>query len=460
MPSRIPRVQLLAPTRSVERTGGQGTFLAPFSGTQSLGDGVYYINPYEASYGKSNPLEIIKQQALKMSDMAGVAEALGNHEAKRRYGMLDSALEDAWLAGMQKNEDMRLLMQVNKSGSPVGAATFQKGDVYGLGTKDRDLMDLDFTGPEPGTLHSLGVLGMESEGRPMMPGLRYIQKAQDMLGNDNMFFETINKPDHSNLEYYFKLGARPTGKSSSSGNPYYEFKKRAAREPEGPNPKQLRLEGFAGGGMARISKLSRQKIFEMLMGQKFPKGTIPEAEVEMMRDVVPSRLPASSVALRWESAGRKPWDPGIIHYDASGGSQLPDIVQGQRWFFENDYDGPPKDIDAAVRTLFSKGQIRAADLSTLDPKRVGYIDYDGWCGARPTPLNGKTLFYPNTYEGLDATRGIPSYISPNDLINDAAMRRELNMSIATPQRGALHQGSLILKAKGGLVQYKECSCGR
>ncbi len=254
MQSKPARVQLLAPTRSVERTGGQGTFLAPFSGTQNLGDGVYYINPYEASFGKSNPLEILRQQANKMSDMAGVAEHLGNNDAKRRYGMLDSALEDAVLAGMQKNEDMRLLMQVDKRGSPVGAATFQKGDVYGLGTKDRDLMDLDFSGPEPGTLHSLGVLGMESEGRPMMPGLRYIQKAQDMLGNDNMFFETINKPDHSNLEYYFNLGARPTGKSSSSGNPYYEFKKRAARGAPTPDAAQLRLEGFRRGGLARYKE--------------------------------------------------------------------------------------------------------------------------------------------------------------------------------------------------------------
>lgn len=249
---KIPRVQFLAPMRSVERTGGQSTFLHPLAGTQKLGNGVYFINPHEASYSRNSPLEILRQQTQNMGNMARRAERAGLEEPKRRYGMLESALDDAVLAAAQQNEEMRLLMQVDSRGSPVGAATFQKGDVYGLSNKD--LMDLDFTGPEPGTLHSLGVLGAVEDGKKFLRGQDYIRKAQDMLGNDNLYFETINKPEFSNLEYYYNLGARPTGKVRAGGNPFYEFKKRAAREPEGPNPKQLRLEGFRRGGLARMKE--------------------------------------------------------------------------------------------------------------------------------------------------------------------------------------------------------------
>lgn len=256
MPPRIPRVQFLAPTRSVERTGGQGTFLPPLSGTQRLGDGVYFINPHEASYGKENPLSILRQQAMHMSDMARRAERAGLEDPRRRYGMIESALEDADMAGnkLSPNEEMRLLMQVDSRGSPVGAATFQKGDVYGLSNKDA--MDLDFTGPEPGTLHSLGVLGQTEGGKPFLRGQDYIQKVQDMLGNDNLFFETINKPEFSNVEYYYNLGARDTGKKRSGGNPFYEFKNRAVREPEEPSMDQLRLEGFRRGGLVQYKECS------------------------------------------------------------------------------------------------------------------------------------------------------------------------------------------------------------
>lgn len=243
-----PRVRFFQPTRSFERSGGQSTFISPLSGTQSLGDGLYMINPLEASYGKENPLAILRRQAIEMENMSRVAERQRAEDAKRRYGMVASALEDAAMAGDRytTNPDMRLLYQVNSGGRPAGAASFQKGDVYGLGTKD--LMDLDFTGPEAGTLHSLGVLGTTDGDRALLPGYRFIQKAQDALGNDNLYLETINKPDFSNLEYYFNLGARPVGRRSGNENPFYEFKTRARREPSADNPDQLRLEGFRRGG--------------------------------------------------------------------------------------------------------------------------------------------------------------------------------------------------------------------
>lgn len=249
MPPRVPRVQYLQPTRSFERSGGQATFLHPLAGTRSLGDGVYAINPHEASYGANNPLAILRQQAMNTGDMARVAEKLRLEDPRRKYGMVESALEDAVMAGnkLSPNEEMRLLMQVDSSGRPVGAATYQKGDVYGLGSKD----SLDFTQPEPGTLHSLGVLGAQEDGKRFMRGQDYIQRVQDELGNPNLCFETINKPEFSNLEYYYNLGARPTGKVRTGGNPFYEFRERAAREAEEPNADQLRLPGFAGGGLIK-----------------------------------------------------------------------------------------------------------------------------------------------------------------------------------------------------------------
>lgn len=253
----MAKLRLFPPTRSVERSGGQSTFLPVMSGTQRLGGGLYMINPLEASYGKENPLALIRRQAIEMENMSRMAERLRNEDAKRRYGMVASALEDAAMAGGQftANPEMRLLYQVNSAGRPAGAASFQKGDVYGLGKQSmNDLMDLDFTAAEPGTLHSLGVLGATDGDRSLMTGQRFIQRAQDALGNDNVFFETINKPEFSNIEYYYKLGARPTGRKSGNGNPFYEFRNRARREPEEANPDQLRLEGFRRGGLARYKE--------------------------------------------------------------------------------------------------------------------------------------------------------------------------------------------------------------
>lgn len=254
MPSNLKAIQKILPTKSFERSGGQSTFLSQLGGTRNLGDGVYYINPVEASYAKENPLAILKRHAMELGHKATMAEALKNEVAKRRYGMLESALEDATMAGNKytPNEEMRLLMQLGSDGRPVGGVSFQKGDVYGLSSKD--LMDLDFTGPEPGTMHSLGVLGATEPDRKFLSGTQFIQRAQDMLGNDNVFFETISKPEFSNTDYYEMLGARPTGKTRSGGNPFYEFKKRAAREAPTPDDTQLRLEGFRRGGLARYKE--------------------------------------------------------------------------------------------------------------------------------------------------------------------------------------------------------------
>jgi hypothetical protein len=208
----------------------------------------------EASYSKESPLTILRKHQMDMSRMARIAENQGAEVARRKYGMLESALEDASNAGgkWSENPEMRLLMQVDSGGKPVGAASFQKGDVYGISNKD--IMDMDFTGPEPGTLHSLGVLGQTEGGVPFKRGEEYIRQAQDMLGNDNLLFETINKPEFSNLEYYYNLGARPTGKKRNGGNPFYEFTQRAEREAPEVNENQLRLPGMAKGGWMDFTK--------------------------------------------------------------------------------------------------------------------------------------------------------------------------------------------------------------
>lgn len=252
MPPKLTK--LFPPTKTFERSGGQSTFIHPPAGTRNLGRGTYLINPAEASYSKESPLALLRKMQMDMSSMARRAENLGEEDAKRRYGMIESALEDATMAGnkFSPNEEMRLLMQVDSGGKPVGAATFQRGDAYGLGNKD--FTDLDFTGTEPGTLHSLGVLGATENGKPFMRGQDYIQKVQDMLGNDNVFFETINKPEFSNLEYYYNLGARPTGRTRGGGNPFYEFKQRAEREATEPNTDQLRLPGMKKGGWMDFTK--------------------------------------------------------------------------------------------------------------------------------------------------------------------------------------------------------------
>lgn len=457
MPPKIPRVQIHQPTKTFERSGGQSTFISPLSGVRNFGQGTYLINPVEASYGREHPLAILRQHMQELSDMARRAELLGEEEAKRRYGMLESALEDATLASnsVAPNEEMRLLMQVNSNGRPVGAASFQKGDVYGLSNKD--LMDLDFTAPEPGTLHSLGVLGQLEGGKGFKRGEEYIRQVQDMLGNDNVFFETINKPEFSNLEYYYNLGARPTGKVRVGGNPFYEFKRRAQREPQKPDAKQMRLPGFAGGGLAKFGRgwfmnKNNKTVKELLPADLGPHGD-HDGWISIAKNARALGVdPRDAKAMQRGSYGfflpRKMSEEWV----ASGGSPM--ITNGRAF-----YSPMLGDSYQPAEDLFY-------ELYGTYPYEAGAGGVLGAGSSLDQLLRAR--LWPNKVFSTDSVTGV----LPDDLRN---LWDQIGPTIETPEKLRFNvvgdSGKLIdiplMEAltrkrfrRGGLIQLKECRYGR
>ena len=170
-------------------------------------------------------------------------------------------------------------------------------------------------------------------------------------------------------------------------------------------------------------------------------------------------LPA---AWRWESRGRKLYDPGVVHYDVSGGRAVPDIVQGQPIYVEHDNPdlfSSPSLLDDILRKTLLNGRVRVGALSDVSPDKAVYIPDDPWAYPGAPRLQGRVHFYPNMHEGAVINRQVPNSVSVRDILNDPALRRELNLSVAVPAQSELHKRSMVFKAKGGLAQLKECTCG-
>lgn len=471
-------------TRSFERTGGQSTFLHQLGGTRNLGNGVYQINPVEASYAKESPLVLLARQAKDLGHRATMAEERGNEVAKRRYGMLESALEDAVMAGSKHspNEEMRLLLQLGSNGSPVGGASYQKGDVYGLGAKD--LMDLDFTGSEPGTLHSLGVLGATEPGKTFLTGTQLIQKAQDALGSDHMYLQTIDQPKYSNIEYYYNLGARPTGRRQLGGNPFYEFKSRAAREPEPENPDQLRLPGFAEGGA--LSKLFIEQV-SRATGKPPTDAQIRAADQGY--NTVMTRFGGHRRALNVRNdkegvgihADLVPGGPAAIirsTTEEAPTSHTVDLLAGRLGKLGRATDDEANDLLRWAQS--PRG--RSAGISPDDLAKIRDAFENPDVGVRNWLIDQgySGLVYPNNAEAaesiLDAQQGFmrfglkdpvlnhPTYNSTGDVMFNPSvvlMKPEELRLLEEAKFDPRYLGQAGLrKAKGGLVQYKECTCGK
>ena len=174
-------------------------------------------------------------------------------------------------------------------------------------------------------------------------------------------------------------------------------------------------------------------------------------------------------ALRWELAGAKPYDKNVMHYDASGGSQIPDILKEQRrwlWnkrFEDLDKDTPEEMITRMLRNQYLKNaRIRAADFSSLNEENSFYapgdfsniVDYKNTKDPETQLLRGKTMFYPNEHEGvLVDLKGLPNDPKIRDILNDADLRKEYNLSLATPKSSLLHKKSKIFREDGGRTGY-------
>lgn len=171
-------------------------------------------------------------------------------------------------------------------------------------------------------------------------------------------------------------------------------------------------------------------------------------------------LPA---AFRWESRGRPLWDAGVAHYDASGGAALKNIIELQPQYLAEELAdaGHPfagnglEWYSDPVSKLYKKGQVRVADLSDIDPSRARYMNEDLWASTRPPALNGRAVFYTNQHEGNTAAAlGAPANVSIRDILNDPALRRELNLSVALPAGGKAHRKAIVVKKQGGLVALR------
>ncbi len=200
-----------------------------------------------------------------------------------------------------------------------------------------------------------------------------------------------------------------------------------------------------------------EKLAHKRSGQDINKRQYHDEESELLKS-----LPA---ALRWELAGRKPFDKGVIHYDISGGSQIPDIINNQRkWMWDRRFEDYGFDTkEPVIQKMLSnqyekKGRIRAADLSHLNDEnaffdRSDYISRSATQDPAKELLRGKTMIYPNEYEGNAFVK--PDFSSGNpkirDIVNDPDLRKAYNLSLATPSDSVLHKKSLVFKSEGGIV---------
>lgn len=202
--------------------------------------GLWRIEPEKLSENKW--LTRANKRMLDEGDLAefngnlnGLRSISGKERAKHAY-MTSGALNtlrtnsEPW----SRDDAVRGLVQVDKNGNVIGATAVDQ-------RKGAELLgDLDMTRQPPGYLEYIGTVAPEARGLDLM------QQTQDWLGNDLLFQAASPK---KNVPLYQSWGARlaPEIEGGVPELPYMRLMQRAERQAE-ENPKQLRLEGFAGGG--------------------------------------------------------------------------------------------------------------------------------------------------------------------------------------------------------------------
>lgn len=157
------------------------------------------------------------------------------------------------------------------------------------------------------------------------------------------------------------------------------------------------------------------------------------------------------LALRYEVGGDPLFDPGVYHYDVSGGSALPSII---RWK-NDDMLGDAADLHEILSVL-RRGQIRATTLNSAPEASFSLLRTDPFLENQydiDDVMKTPNVFYPNMYEGNVGRGGeLPGRITPRDLLNDADLRRAYNMSMAVGEDSPLQKKSVVFKALGGRVR--------
>lgn len=213
----------------------------------------------------------------------------------------------------------------------------------------------------------------------------------------------------------------------------------------GAHPGQAVAEVYGTRGKLLAELAGKQKLAEA----ETPERLLLGAPGALKARAVLADLP---VAARWEVAGRPLYDSGVVHYDASGGSAIPDIIRSQREFYDMDKDMGIIPRGVSLMDMLRRGQIRIGDLRQLE--RATYEPMDPFASSLSPKLNGRPMFYVNEHEGAAKGPG-PASVKIRDILNDPDLRRELNLSVAVPERGRFNVEAAVLKARGGLAQYKE-----
>lgn len=147
--------------------------------------------------------------------------------------------------------------------------------------------------------------------------------------------------------------------------------------------------------------------------------------------------------VRYETS-RKLYDPGVVHYDASGGSQIFDIMTNT-----NVRPSGGRKYGKELLRGDANSQLRVGDLSLIKPEDVVFVPEDRWYMGRNRGLNGKYEFYANEVEGVNPLPSTTGEALPkaNDILNDPELRRHWNMSLAAPSDSDFHLLAKILRGE-------------
>jgi len=150
---------------------------------------------------------------------------------------------------------------------------------------------------------------------------------------------------------------------------------------------------------------------------------------------------SDNFALRYETS-RPKHDKNVAHYDASGGSQMIDIMKYPPMANTDSGEMSPSSVARYLRN----SQIRKADISKIPEDQAVFNPYDDWMmNFEPKNTGGKHEFYSNIAEGnINNTRGLATP-KIRDVINDPELRKAWNMSLAVPGDSPFHMTARILR---------------
>lgn len=218
-----------------------------------------------------------------------------------------------------------------------------------------------------------------------------------------------------------------------------------------------------GGPLGTTKLTPRAKLLADIFGKDHPayseilNARYPEEVIRRLpQELAKPKFISDNLARRWESKGRPLYDKGVVHYDVSGGTTIPDVIRNQEIYALDEELPTGFDSESLIKSIYEKGRLRISNLKEISPESAVYVPYDPWVTS-PTPLNGKHMFYINEVEGAPSFSRVPSSVDIRSILNEPELRRELNLSLATPEEGILHKNSKGY-ARGGLVQY--CNCGK